>query len=73
MAKQYRDSSGYPHFADSGKFVHIWAAEKKVGGKIGQGRVVHHKDENKQNYSRSNLQVMSRSAHSSHHAKKRGW
>lgn len=73
MAKWYKDSKGYPRFSDSGKLVHKWVAEKKVGGKIYGNRVVHHKDENKSNYSRDNLQVMDRGAHSSHHAKKRGW
>lgn len=73
MAKWYKDSKGYPRFSDSDKLVHRWVAEKKVGGRIGEGRVVHHKDENKSNYSRSNLQVMDKDDHSSHHAKKRGW
>ncbi|MGA2573293.1 MAG: HNH endonuclease [Candidatus Methanomethylicaceae archaeon] len=44
-----------------------------VGGSIGRGRVVHHKDGNKSNFRRSNLFVMSRSDHSSLHIKKKRW
>lgn len=67
----YTDSAGYSRFADSGRSVHRWAAEKKVGGRIFPGRVVHHRDENKRNNRPSNLLVMSRSEHASLHAKKR--
>jgi len=71
MAKVYTDRKGYKRFSDSKKLAHRWAAEKKVGGKIGKGRVVHHKDENKSNFRSSNLQIMSRSEHSKTHAKKK--
>lgn len=73
MAKIVTDRKGYKRFSDSKKLVHRWAAEKKVGGKIGKGRVVHHKDGNKSNFRTSNLQVMSRSKHSKSHSKKRRW
>jgi len=69
MAKIYKDKKGYKHYANSGKPVHKHVAERKVGGKIGEGRVVHHKDGNKLNNKRDNLQVMSRSAHSRLHTK----
>jgi len=71
MAKIYTDKKGYKRFADSGRLVHRWVAEKKIGGKIGRGRVVHHNDGDQGNFRSSNLQVMSRSSHSSYHAKKR--
>ena len=70
-AKTYVGKKGYRRFANSGKSVHRYVASKKVGGKIGRGRVVHHKDGNKLNNRRSNLQVMSRSSHSKLRAKKR--
>lgn len=73
MARVYTDKRGYKRFSDSKKLEHRWAAEKKVGGKIFSGRVVHHKDGNKSNFRPSNLQVMTRSEHSKHHAKKRRW
>lgn len=69
--KVYTDKKGYKRFFDSGKLVHRWMAEKKIGGKIWKGRVVHHKDEDKGNFKPSNLQVMSRGSHSRYHAKKR--
>jgi hypothetical protein len=69
--KTYVDEKGYRRFKDSGKLVSRWAAEKKVGGKIGKGRVVHHIDRNRQNNSRDNLWIMSRSEHGKHHAKER--
>ena len=71
MAKIVTDRKGYKRFSNSGKLVHRWAAEKKVGGRIFSGRVVHHKDGNKSNFRSSNLQVMSRSEHSKLHSKKR--
>ncbi len=58
-------------YKDSGVPVHKRVAEKKVGGPIYEGRIVHHKDGNKQNNNPDNLQVMSRSAHAKLHAKKR--
>jgi len=71
MTKSFKDKKGYRRWKDSKKLVHRTVAEKKIGGKIGRGRVVHHKDGNKQNNRPSNLRVMSRSEHSSLHAKKR--
>jgi hypothetical protein len=71
MAINYIDKKGYPRYANSGKLVHISKAKKKLGSNIWKGRVVHHRDDNKHNYRRSNLQVMTRSGHSRLHAKKR--
>jgi hypothetical protein len=75
MVRMFGDRKGYKRFSGSKKLVHIWVAEKKVGGRIFPGRVVHHKDGNKSNFRPSNLQVMTRSAHAKLHARKRksGW
>ena len=71
MAKIYIDAKGYKHYADSGKLVHRHVAERMIGGKIGKGRDAHHKDGNKLNNKRSNLWVLSHSAHAKLEAKKR--
>ena len=71
MVSFYKDKKGYPRYKKTNKLVHRVVAGNKVGGKIGQGRVVHHIDEDKSNFRKSNLKVMSRSAHSKLHAKKR--
>lgn len=71
MTNIYIDKKGYPRFKNNKKLVHRAIAQKKVGGKIGKGRVVHHKDGNKRNFRRSNLQVMRRSSHGRLHLKER--
>ena len=71
MVWLFKDKKGYKRFSNSGKAVHRHVAEKKLGGSIWPGRVVHHKDSNKLNNKRGNLQVMTRRAHSKLHAKKR--
>jgi hypothetical protein len=71
MGKFYYDKKGYPRWRDTNKLVHKTVAENMVGGKIYSGRVVHHKDENKKNFRKSNLIVMSRSSHSKLHIRKR--
>jgi hypothetical protein len=63
---QYMKSDG------SWEYSHRRAAEKKVRGKIGPGRVVHHRDGNKRNNSWWNLWILPRDKHSALHAKKRG-
>jgi len=55
MAKSYKDKKGYRRWKDSKKLVHRSIAEKKIGGRIGWGRVVHHVDGDKQNNRPSNL------------------
>jgi len=72
MSKIYIDENGYKRYKDSGKLVHRHVAEMKVGGKIRKGGAVHHKDGDKLNNKRSNLQIMSRSGHSKLEARKRG-
>jgi len=59
------DKKGYPRWNDSGRTVHSTIKH------AGPGEVIHHRDEDKGNFRRSNLQVMGRSDHSKHHAKKR--
>jgi hypothetical protein len=71
LGKTYKDKKGYIRWSDSGKLVHRTVAENMIGGPIGKGRVVHHKDGNKSNFRKGNLLVMSRSEHSSLHAKKK--
>ena len=67
----YKDKKGYPRFKDTDELVHRKVAEKKVGGPIGKGRVVHHKDENKMNFRPSNLEIKDRGEHTADHNKKR--
>ena len=71
MGNTYKDKKGYPRWSDSGKLVHRTVASNMLGGSIGKGRVVHHKDGHKSNFRKSNLTVMSRSVHSSLHTKKK--
>ncbi len=71
MFGKYIDKKGYPRWSDSKKLVHRTVAAKKVGGRIFPGMVVHHIDGNKRNFRFSNLQIMSRSAHSRLHARYR--
>jgi hypothetical protein len=49
MENPYKDKKGYPKWKDSGKLVHRTVAYNMVGGPIGRGRAIHHKDGNKSN------------------------
>ena len=71
MAKSYKTKKGYRKWKDSGEYVHRTQAEKKVGGSLWPGRVVHHKDGNRENNEMSNLQIMSRREHSRMHNRKK--
>jgi hypothetical protein len=65
MGKFYYDKKGYPRWRDSDKLVHRTVAKPKPG------QVTHHIDGNPKNFRRNNLENMSRSEHSTLHAKKR--
>jgi hypothetical protein len=69
MGNTYKDKNGYPRWSDSNRLVHRDVAGNKYGS-LGNS-VVHHRDGNKSNFRNSNLIKMSRSDHSSLHAKKR--
>jgi hypothetical protein len=74
LFKKRRIVNGYEQYRDwwgRWKFTHIYIAEKKVGGKIYKGNVVHHRDGNKLNNSPENLQVMKRWKHARMHYAKR--
>ena len=71
MARIYTDKKGYKRFSDSDRLVHRWVAEKKIGGKIGRGRVVHHIDGDKGNFRKDNVWVKDNRQHSRDHAKRR--
>ena len=71
LGRTYKDKKGYPRWRDSGRLVHRTVASKKNGRPLGKGQVVHHKDGDKSNFRKSNLIVMSRSAHSTLHNKKK--
>jgi hypothetical protein len=73
MVKSFKTKKGYRKWKDSERYVHITQAEKKVGGKLWPGRVVHHKNGDRQDNRPENLQVMWRGEHSRYHAKKRRW
>lgn len=71
---KFRRRNGYKTFIDSDgreTYVHRRVAEKKVGGPIGRGKVVHHLDENKDNNRPENLVVVSRAVHGRLHGGKR--
>lgn len=64
--KTYIDTNGYLRFEDSDKLVHRWIVEKSIGRRLYFHEVVHHKDGNKLNNNRYNLQVFS--SQEEHHA-----
>ena len=71
MNNKYIDKKGYPRWKNTGWLVHRTVAANKVGGRIFPGMVVHHIDGNKRNFRKSNLWIMSRSAHARLHARQR--
>ena len=50
-------SKGYRVFKDSGTYVHRWVEELKLGRKLKQGEVVHHRNGNRLDNSPENLKV----------------
>lgn len=74
MGNTYKDKKGYPRWSNSRKLVHRTVASNMLGRPLRKGEAVHHRDENKSNFRKSNLTVMNRRDHSSLHAKKkRSW
>lgn len=73
MAKTYVDKNGYKRYSDSDMLVHRHVARQKLGGSIWHGYEVHHKNGNKLDDRRSNLQVMSEVEHKKTHTRKRFW
>ena len=65
--KTYRDVHGYLRFVNSGKLVHRWKAEKKLGRRLNPGEVVHHKNGNKRDNRSENLEVMTWEQHEALH------
>lgn len=59
---------GYPVNKATSRPVHREVAEKKIGRQLREHEVVHHRDGDKTNFSRSNLRVTSRSYHSKLHS-----
>ncbi|MBN2285724.1 MAG: HNH endonuclease [Tissierellales bacterium] len=59
IRKTFIDNSGYRRFKESGKPVHRYAAENKLGRKLRPSEVVHHKNRNKLDNSPGNLAVFS--------------
>lgn len=68
--KTYIDENGYRRFLDSKMLVHRWAAEKKLGRKLNEDEVVHHKNRNKLDNRPDNLEVF---ANQSEHDKVHGY
>ncbi|MGD9397629.1 MAG: HNH endonuclease [Candidatus Thorarchaeota archaeon] len=69
--KTYRDAHGYLRFIDSGKLVHRWKAERKIGRRLRPGEVVHHQNKIKTDNRYGNLRVFSsRKAHQAFHMRK---
>ena len=65
-------SNGYVEYTrgpNKGRSFHVVAIENLIGRKIHPDEVVHHKDHDKQNNDLSNLELMSRSSHTSLHSK----
>lgn len=57
MGNTYKDKNGYKRYRDSDKLVHRNVAERKLGRKLRDGEVVHHRNRNKRDNRRSNLWV----------------
>ena len=69
MENKYIDQKGYPRWKDSGLLVHRTVAANMLSGKIPSGMVIHHIDNNKRNFRKNNLEIMSRSAHAILHVR----
>jgi HNH endonuclease/GAG-polyprotein viral zinc-finger len=68
----FGERNGYKTFIDTDgqeKFVHIRVMEKKLGGPIPDGLVVHHIDGNKDNNRPENLVAITRGVHARLHGR----
>lgn len=59
----------YTRGEHKGRSVHVVVMEQAIGRRLFENECVHHRDENKLNNELSNLELMTRSQHSAHHAK----
>jgi hypothetical protein len=64
-AHQIATGTSYPKIGN--RHAHRIVGEKIVGRPLRRNEVVHHKDENRRNFSRRNLTVKTRAKHSSDH------
>ena len=58
-----QDENGYLIFRNSGKRVHRWVMEKKLGRRLEKGEIVHHMDGNRRDNRPENLQVLTAKEH----------
>jgi hypothetical protein len=64
--------NGYEYFIDKDgkvKYIHIMVMEEELGRKLLPGEIVHHKDENKRNNDKNNLELTCPKDHGKHHIK----
>ena len=58
MGNMYIDKNGYKRYRDSDILVHRYVAKRKLGRKLYPGEIVHHKNRNKKDNRRKNLDVL---------------
>jgi len=63
----------HPNAIKGGRYIgeHRLVLEKKIGRLLTENEIAHHKNDNKLDNSEDNLELMTVSEHSSHHAKTR--
>ena len=68
MARWFISKKGYRKFSDSGKSVHRWSAEKKMGRPLRNREIVHHINRDKLDNRPTNLWVFEtqKKHHSTH-------
>ena len=79
---EYKDYGPYSHNAGYPMMIRVYKNGKKetilkhrvvmeehLGRKLGSDEIVHHKNENKLDYSLENLELVTREEHGKHHAK----